>query len=86
MVREAVANIPKLALLDILLDGIERLLFGNLHLSVGPAGNLDDHVENSITLVSEEWNIMERRHDVSILFDEDTMFWSVPIDQQSLKR
>jgi len=31
LVREAVAHEPELALLDVLLDGIEELLLGDLH-------------------------------------------------------
>lgn len=31
LVREAVADVAELALLDVLLDGVERLLLGDLH-------------------------------------------------------
>jgi hypothetical protein len=73
VVREAVANEAKLALLDILLDRVEGLLLGDLHLRVGPARDLDDHVEDAIALVSEERNVMEGRDDRAVLLDEDTM-------------
>lgn len=75
MVGEAVANKAQPAPLNILLDWVEGLLFGNLHLRVGPAGDLNDEVENTIVLVSEERDIVERRHDRPILFDIDTMVW-----------
>lgn len=53
VVREAVADVTETTLLDILLDGVECLLFGDLHLGVGPSGNLDDHVEDTVVLVGE---------------------------------
>ena len=31
----------------------------NLHLSIGPAGHLNDHVEDSLLLVGIERNIVE---------------------------
>ena len=58
MVRETVANITQPTLLDILLDGVEGLFFTDLHFGVGPAGNLDDHVEDAVVLVSEEGDVM----------------------------
>lgn len=73
MVREAVANIAQLALLDVLLDRVEGLFLGNLHFCVGPAGNLDDHVEDTLILVGEKRDIMEGRNDGAVLFDEDAM-------------
>ncbi|ELU40304.1 hypothetical protein AG1IA_05667 [Rhizoctonia solani AG-1 IA] len=53
MVGEAVADKTELALLNVLLDGIERLLLGDFHLGVGPTRNLDNHVQNAIVLVSK---------------------------------
>lgn len=44
VVGEAVAHVAETALLDVLLDGVEGLLLGHLHLRVGPAGDLNDHV------------------------------------------
>lgn len=73
MVGEAVTDEAQLALLDVLLDRVECLLLGDLHLCVGPAGDLDDHVEDAIVPVSEERDVMEGGDDVSILFDEDAM-------------
>jgi hypothetical protein len=58
MVGEAVANVPQSTLLDILLDGVERLFFTDLHFSVGPAGNFDDHVEDAVVLVSKEGDVV----------------------------
>lgn len=68
--REAVPDVAKLAALDILLDGIEQLLLGDLHLCVRPAGNLNDHVENAIVLVREERDVVPGRDDIAVLFDE----------------
>ena len=77
MVGEAVAHEAQTALFDILLDGIERLLLGNFHLGVRPAGNLDNHVENAIALIGEEWDIVERGDDQAVLLDINSMFWSI---------
>ena len=63
MVREAVADVAKTALLDILLDGVEGLTGGDLHLRVGPAWDLDDHIEDTLVLVGEERDVMEGRDD-----------------------
>lgn len=59
VVGEAVANETQPALLDILLDGIERLLLGNLHLRVRPARNFDDHVEDAVVLVCKKRDVVE---------------------------
>jgi hypothetical protein len=75
MVGEAVAHKTETTFLDVLLDGVERLLFGNLHLRVSPARNLYDHVEDSIALVGKEGNIVEGRDNLAVLFDEDTVIW-----------
>lgn len=75
MVGEAVAHVAQAALLDVLLDGIERLLLGDFHLGVGPAGDLDDHVEDAIALIGEERDVVERGDDLAVVFDVDAMFW-----------
>lgn len=75
MVREAVAHVAQAALLDVLFDGVERLFLGDFHLGVGPAGDLDDHVEDSITPIGEERDVVERGDDLAVMFDEDAMFW-----------
>jgi len=59
VVREAVANEAQTALLDVLLDRVKGFLLGDLHLRVGPARDLDDHVEDAVALVSEEGNVVE---------------------------
>jgi len=74
---EAVANVSQPALLDILFDRVEGFLLGNFHFGVGPAGNLNDHVEDAIILVSEERDVMEGRDDGSILLNENTMLEGV---------
>ncbi len=73
MVGETVAHVAQSALLDVLLDRIEGLFLGDLHLGVGPARNLDDHVEDSRVLVCKERDIMEGRDDRAILLDENAM-------------
>ena len=76
MVGEAVAHVAQAALLDVLLDGIERLLLGDLHLGIGPARDLDDHVEDAIALIGEKRDVMEwGDDDLAVLFDVDAMFW-----------
>jgi hypothetical protein len=59
VVGETVAHVTQASLFDVLLDGIERLLLGDLHLSVGPAGNFDDHVQDAVALVCKKWDIVE---------------------------
>lgn len=58
MMREAVANVTQSTLLDVLLDGVEGLFFADLHFSVSPARNFDDHVEDAVILVSEERDVV----------------------------
>lgn len=74
VVGETVPDVSKPPLLDILLDGIEGFFFGDLHLGVGPARHLDNHVEDTIVLISEERNIVEWGDDRSILLDKDAVF------------
>ncbi len=75
MVGEAVADETQTTFFDVLLDGVEGLLFGNLHLSVGPTRNLNDHVQDPIVLVGEKRDVVEGRDygAVGSLFDEDTV-------------
>ena len=63
VVWEAVANETQTALFDVLLDGIERLLLGDLELGVGPTRDLDNHVENAIALVGKERDVVEGGED-----------------------
>lgn len=72
--RETVANIAQPTLLDILFDRIEGLLLGDFHLSIGPTRNLYNHVEDSIVLVGEKRDVMERRDNGAVLFDEHSVF------------
>ena len=53
MVGEAVPDKAQSAFFNVLFNGIEYFLFGNFHLSIGPAGNLDDHVEDALVLIGE---------------------------------
>ena len=77
MMREAVAHEPQSTTLHILLDWIERLLLGDLHLCIGPARDLDDHVENAIMLISKERNVMEGREDCVALLDIHPMICTI---------
>lgn len=77
VVGEAVAHVAQAALFDVLLDWIERLLLGNFHLGIRPAGNFDNHVENAIGLIGKERDVVERRDDLAVLLDINTMFWSI---------
>lgn len=61
LVREAVANKAQLALLGVLLERVEVLLLADLHLGVGPSGDLDNHVEDRLALIGEQRHIVERR-------------------------
>ena len=70
LVREAVADVAELALLGVLEDGVELLLLGDLELAVGPAGDLDDHVEDGAVLVGKEGHVVERRDDLAVLLEE----------------
>ena len=75
IVGETVADEAQLALLDVLLDGVEWLLLGGFHLGVGPAGDLNNHVEDTVVLVCEEGNVMKGRDDGAILLDVDAVFY-----------
>ena len=92
MVGEAVADIAQATFLDVLLDGIERLLLGDFHLGISPAGNLDDHVENAIVPIRKEWDVMERRDDLAVLLDVHAVFcvrsigFSRPGDHMSVRK
>lgn len=74
MVGEAVSDEAQSTFFDVLFDRIKEFLFGNFHLGVGPAGNLDYHVEDTLVLIGEERDVVERRDDVSILLDVNAMF------------
>jgi hypothetical protein len=74
VVGEAVPDVAELATLDVLLDGVEGFLRCDLHLRVGPAGDLNDHVTDALVLVGEEGDVVEGRDDRAILLDVDAMF------------
>ena len=61
MVGEAVTDKAQTTLLDVLLDGVESFLLGDLQLGVRPARNLDDHVEDAIVGIGEKRDIVEGR-------------------------
>ena len=110
---EAVTDEAKFALLDILLDRVEGLLFGDLmkagwlavmserytgrtarvrrrqcfpmcyvggtdlHLRIGPAGNLDNHVEDGLLLIGIQGDIVEWGNGDAILLNKDAMLEGV---------
>jgi len=69
VMREAVPHKAQLATLDVLLDGVERFVFRDLHLRVSPTGNLNNHVEDAVVLIGEERDVVKRGHDRAILLD-----------------
>jgi len=75
VVGKAVPHVAKTTTLYILLDRIERLFLGNLHLRVGPSRDFHDHVQNVMVLIGKEGDVMEGRLNTSILFNEDTVIW-----------
>jgi len=74
VVREAVPDVAQLATFNVLLDGVEGLLGCDLHFRVGPAGDLNDHIEDALVLVGKEGDVVEGRNDRAILLNVDTMF------------
>ena len=74
MVGEAVPDKAQSTFFNVLFDRIKWFLFGNFHLSIGPAGDLDYHVEDTLVLIGEERDVVESGDDVSILFDKNAMF------------
>jgi hypothetical protein len=77
VVGEAVANETQTTLLDVLFDGVEWFLLGDLELGVGPTGDLYNHVEDAIVLVGKESNVVEGGDCGSVLFRIDAVFEGV---------
>jgi hypothetical protein len=103
LVGEAVADEAQLALLDVLLDGVEEFLLGDLeagagsaiegddeesrtatataethlHLAIGPARDLNDHVQDGLLLVGVQRDIVEGRDGHAILLDVDAVLQRV---------
>ncbi len=73
MVREAIPHVAEAPAFDILLDRIERLVPGGLHLSVRPSRYFDDDIQYALVLVGKERNIVKWRNDGSILLDENAV-------------
>lgn len=65
---EAVANETQTTLFDVLLNGVEDLILGDFQLGVGPARDLNDHVEDTIVLVVKERNVVEGGNDGPVVF------------------
>jgi len=77
VVGETVPDESEFTLLDILLDGVEGLILGDLKLGVGPSRDFNDHVEDGLGLVGKEGNVVERRDDFAILLNEHSVFKGV---------
>jgi len=75
VVGEAVPHVAKTTTLDILLDRIEKLFLGNLHLRIGPSWDFHDHVQYVLAWLDKEGDVVEGRHNISIRFNEDTVIW-----------
>jgi len=75
--RKTVADEPQFAPFDVLFDRVERLFLGDLHLSIGPTGNLYDHVKDTIVLVGEERNIVEWGKDGVALLDKHSVIYGL---------
>ena len=75
VVGETVANETELALLDVLLDRVERLFLGDLHLGVGPSGYLNDHVEDGLGLIGEEGDVAARLARLSFSCGQQKLIW-----------
>ena len=79
VVGKAVTNKAQTVFLNVLLDGVEGLLLGDLELRIGPARNLDDHVEDAAVLVGEKRDVVEWRNNllVRVTLDEHTVLLDV---------
>ena len=44
-----------------------------LHLGIGPAGHLNDHVEDRLLLVGVEGDVVPWRDELAVLLDEDAV-------------
>lgn len=55
----------------------EKVTVTHLELGIGPAGNLNNHVEDSLLLVGIERDIVEGRDGDAILLDVDAVLQSV---------
>ena len=56
---------------------LQRGIGTHLHLCVGPAGHLDNHVEDGLLLVGVQRDIVEGRDGHPILLDVDAVLKSV---------
>lgn len=66
MMGEAVADITEFALLDVLLDRVKQLVLGDFQLGIGPTRHFNNHVQNTLFLVSKQRNVMEGRDNLAL--------------------
>jgi hypothetical protein len=45
----------------------------HLHLRIGPAGHLDDHVEDRLLLIGKQRDVVPWRDELAVLLDEDAV-------------
>lgn len=67
MMGKAISHKTKFTLFGVLLDWIKELFFANFKLCIGPSRNFDDHVQDRLTLISKERNVVPRRNWLSSL-------------------
>ena len=53
----------------------QQFLLGDLELGVGPAGDIDSHVQDAIALVGKEGDVVKGGDDGSVLFRIDVVLW-----------
>lgn len=51
--------------------------FTHLHLSIGPARHLNNHVEDGLLRVGIEGYVVERRYGLAVLLDENAVLQGV---------
>merc|ERR1711879_1052143 len=61
----------ELAVLDVLLDGVEGFLLADLKLGPGVLGDLNNHVEDALLRIDGEGNVVEGRDPLTILLEEE---------------
>ena len=89
--REAIPHVAEASTFDILLDRIERLFLGGLHLGVRPSRYFDDDIQDALVLVGKERNVVKWRNDRSIVLDEnavlcrlmDKISFAIPNDEEA---
>ena len=80
MMRETISHESQFTLLNVLLDGIEILVFRNLLFGIGPTGDFNDHIEDLRTRSGrrcEKGDIVPWGDDDTVLLEINTMLKSM---------